>query len=242
MQKTEYTEKKFPRIFSRYLPWMDKPAVELETVFVEHGAKKRFRSNEVFKFAYEKNDYMYYTKSGMCCTFTTTESGQLNINRLLTYGSIFGEVAPFCRVVSLTSTIALEDSVVYKLNYKKFIEIISKDPFLVGKAMEMMAWRIYAYHVGVFVKNTYHKEEMMALLFNSLLDYDALKDDHAPLKYNLNHQQISELIGASRETVSRTISNWHKQNILVKEHKKTIVDYKALNLILSNCPYHLFSD
>ncbi|SDZ94232.1 cAMP-binding domain of CRP or a regulatory subunit of cAMP-dependent protein kinases [Desulfuromusa kysingii] len=239
MDKIEETEKDLSRIFSRYLPWMDKPAKELEAVFEKHGTKKSFKKNAVFKFAYEKNDYMYFTKSGICCTFSTTESGQTNISRLLTYGSIFGEVAPFCRVVSLTNTIALEDSVVYKLNYKKFVELISQDEVLVGEAMKMMAWRIYAYHVGVFVKSTYHKEEMMALLFKSLMDYDALENNHAPLKYHLNHQQISELIGASRETVSRTLSQWHKHKILVKEDKDTIVNYQALDLILANCPYHL---
>lgn len=207
--------------FLRSMPWMDKPAHNLENLFVTYGTKHVYKKDSVFKDANVKNENLYYLLSGFCYTFTTGERGEVNISRLLTKGSVFGEVTSVLRGAhSLTHTKAVSCSTVYSLKYEKLLDLITCDKELVNAVIEMYAWRVGAYHISVYVKNTFSNEQKLALLFMSMYDNSPV-DSFFTLPFSFTHQQIGELVGLARETVSRLLSRWREKEY-IRTEKNTI--------------------
>lgn len=207
--------------FLKNMPWMDNPALGLENLFVTHGVRREHSRNSVFKFAAQANDSLFYLHGGFCYTFTVGDNGAEHISRILTRGSIFGEVT--CVLPgshSLTYTKALTDSVVYSLEYSRLLDLVTGNRDLVHAVIESYAWRVGAYHIAVYVKNTFSNEQKVALLLLSAYD-PAAGDEYFLLPFSFTHQQMGEIVGLARETVSRVLSRWKEQGV-VKTGKGTI--------------------
>nr|WP_319484854.1 Crp/Fnr family transcriptional regulator [uncultured Cohaesibacter sp.] len=199
--------------FIKNMPWLDEPASELEGLFVEHGVRHCYSKDQVFKHSEESNEYIYYLKEGFCYNFTVNSNGTSNINRLLTPGSIFGEVSCVLGAPSLTQTTAVEDSVVYTLKYRNLLTLVAGDADLLHSLLKAYAWRIGAYNISIFVKNTFSNEQKIALLFISICNKSD-QGNFRPIPFSLTHQLIGELVGVSRETVSRVLSKWKKSEMI----------------------------
>nr|WP_321456086.1 Crp/Fnr family transcriptional regulator [uncultured Cohaesibacter sp.] len=212
--------------FVSRLPWLDVPATKLEDLFEANGAHRRIHKGGVVKHAQEPNEYLHFLKSGLCYNFTINDEGAKNISRLLTPGSIFGEVTSVVgpNGASLTYTHAVVDSDIYMIKYSAFLDLIVGDKDLVHYALESYAWRVGAYNLSIFIKNTFSIEQRIAHLLISISDdsSDQSEDGLRKLYFQLTHQQIGEMVGVSRETVSRTLSKWKKMHLTSGQGELTI--------------------
>nr|WP_319512883.1 Crp/Fnr family transcriptional regulator [uncultured Cohaesibacter sp.] len=199
--------------FIENMPWIDEPAHELEGVFLEQGVRHFYAKDQIFKYSEENNEDIFFLSKGFCYTFTVNSNGTSNINRLLTPGSIFGEVSCVLDAPSLTQTTAVEDSIVYTLKYRKLLELVAGHADLIHSLLKAYAWRIGAYNISIFVKNTFSNEQKIALLYISICNKKD-QGNYKSIPFSLTHQLIGELVGVSRETVSRVLSKWKKSGMI----------------------------
>ncbi|WP_316858634.1 Crp/Fnr family transcriptional regulator [uncultured Cohaesibacter sp.] len=220
--------------FVNKLPWVDVPADGLEDLFVTKGVHQHVEKNGLVKQAQDVNEYLYYLKRGLCYNYTINSDGAKNINRLLTHGSIFGEVTSVVTPngASLTYTQSVVDSDIYVLKYSDFLDAIYGKKELVHFALEFYAWRVGAYNLSIFIRNTFSIEQRIAHLLISICD-DTGQSGCQKLLFDLTHQQIAELIGVSRETVTRILSKWRKMNLTSGEGELRIDAHKLKQILQS---------
>lgn len=177
----------------------------------------------------DKVKYIYIIHQGRVKIYKLNEAGKQLTLAYLVPGNIIGEVDIFSmRPRGVFAEIA-EDAKLCVINKNYLREIILDYPELTEKMFQLVCSRVKELEDDIYnqaICNTRDK------IINKLLNMSlSNKNSSETAIINITHQELAEMIGSSRETVSLTLKTLENSNYIKLLHGKIEIDINSLREI-----------
>jgi len=173
---------------------------------------------------------IYLLKQGRVKIANTAPSGKEVTFEILEPGEIFGELDVLEDAVRSTSAEALDDALICVIPRKDFDQYLSMHPNVTIKLTKLIGLRLKK--IQSRVEDLVFRD-VPARLAHLLLELR--KSEGVPegagtrLRVKLTHQEMANLIGCSRETVSTTLGQFRDEGLIHTDGRSiTIVNEKGL--------------
>ncbi|MEN8263517.1 MAG: Crp/Fnr family transcriptional regulator [Nitrospirota bacterium] len=188
---------------------------------------KQYRKNEAILYEEDTNEFMYIILMGKVKAVRTTEDGKEIILAIHGSGSFFGEMSLIDGKTTPASVIATEDSLIAIISKKDFFSIIFSHNKVTKNLMEILCSRLRKSWDTIQLLNFNNASQRTKMLFFMLSnEYGEKTHEGTMLNIKLTHQDISDMTGLTRETVTRVIDKFQKN--------KEISVLKSRLILLSN--------
>ena len=166
-------------------------------------------------------DYMYIVREGRVKVTKLSEDGREKILDMLDEGAFVGDMALLDRAPRSASVKTLTPVTVLALSRSDFMGLLTKSPDLALAVIQELTRRLRTVN-----------DQASALSFQRVKDrtkglLERLAKEEAPegrmRTPALTHQQIADMIGTSRETVTRVVKDLKGEGWLQQEGKKYLV-------------------
>jgi CRP/FNR family transcriptional regulator len=175
----------------------------------DNVAIKRFRKNEVILYEENTNQVMYIILSGKVKVLQTTEDGRDIILAIHQAGDFFGEVSLIDSLTMPASVVATEDAVVAIISKKDFYTILHSQGKVVDHLLLIMCSRLRESWHKVQILSLNSAAQKIRMLFLMLSQEHGRKTGEGlMLDIKLTHQDIANMVGITRETVTRILDKW----------------------------------
>ena len=193
--------------------------------FAEVTREKRYPKGSVIVFADDPGDSLFIVRTGRVKVVLLGDDGREVIFGVLGVGEPFGELALIDDQPRSAHVIAMEDSILLVLRREEFRRIVETSPAVAWALLSELSARLRAADrkIGGLVLLDVPGRIARVLL-------DAAPDEASDLvQRRLTHQTIAQMVGASRETVSRTLSDFQNEGwISVEKRQLRVLDREAL--------------
>ena len=186
---------------------------------------KQFRKNETILYEADTNKYMYLILSGKVKVVRTTEDGKEIILAMHQSGNFFGEMSLIDGKTTPASVIATTDSLISIISQSDFFSILYSQNNVVENLLKILCSRLRQSWDTIQLlnfNNASHRTKMLLLMLCD--EYGEKTPEGIVLKLKLTHQDISDMTGLTRETVTRVLDK------LQKSKEITIIENKAIRL------------
>ncbi len=184
---------------------------------------KQFKKNETILFEEDTNEYMYIILLGKVKVVRTTEDGKEIILAMHKSGSFFGEMSLIDGKTTPASVIATDDSLLAIIAKKDFFAIIFHQNKITKNLLKILCSRLRKCWDTIQLLNFNNASQRTKMLFLMLVDeYGEKRAEGMVLNIKLTHQDISDMTGLTRETVTRVIDKLQKNKEIVLLKKKFI--------------------
>lgn len=172
---------------------------------------KRFRKNEIILQEEDTNEYMYIILDGKVKVAQTTEDGKEILLAMHHSGEFFGEMSLIDGKTSPATVIATEDSTAAIISKKDFYSLIKTQGKVLDNLMLILCSRYRESWEKIQMLNYKNASHRIKILFLMLSDkYGEKTAEGVTLNIKLTHQEIADMTGMTRETVTRVIDKWQK--------------------------------
>ena len=188
---------------------------------------KKFKRNETILHEEDTNEYMYIILKGKVKVIKTTEDYREIIMAMHNSGSFFGEMSLIDGKTTPASVISTEDSLIALISKKDFKSIVSNQNKVMENMMEILCSRLRKSWDTIQFLNFNNATQRIKMFFLMLADeYGEKSPEGITLNIKITKQNISEMVGLRRETVSRVFDK------LQKSKEITILNNKFIQLNL----------
>ena len=155
---------------------------------------------------------LFAVSAGAVRISTPSEQGKEAVFNLIIPGEIFGEVAALDGRERTADAVAIEDSELLVIERRDFLPLIRAHPELAIRLLELLCWRLR--------KTSGQVEDIVFLdlqlrLAKALLYLYRRNPSEAPdANIRITQQDLSQMIGASRESTNRELQLWQKRKWL----------------------------
>lgn len=186
-----------------------------------HLIERRFPRNTTIVEEGLAGDYMYVIREGRVKVTKLSEDGREKILEFLDAGSFFGEMALLDRAPRIASVKTLKPVRLLALSRSDFLNLLRKSPDLTLSVIQELCKRLRTVD-----------DQASALSFQRVKDRTKgllerlARDPHEEggrVTPPLTHQQMADMIGTSRETVTRVLKELKQEGWLRQEGKRYLV-------------------
>jgi CRP/FNR family transcriptional regulator len=173
---------------------------------------------------------LHILDSGRAKMFGSTSRGKTFITKIVNAGELLGLNAVILGKPYLLSAEAMEPSRVSYVLREDFLNFLKKSPDASKQVIEQLSANYYDSQRDVRTLNLSSSiREKFTRLLVSWVEAGDHTSEQVWLNMDLTHEQIGQMIGASRETVSRTISALSAIGVIVvKGHVLEIPSMRRL--------------
>ena len=192
------------------------------TEVASHLIERRYPRNTTIVEEVLAGDYMYIIREGRVKVSKLSDDGREKILEFLEAGAFVGEMALLERAPRSASVKTLTAVRLLALSRTDFLATLRRCPDLAMAVIEELCHRVRAVN-----------DQASALSFHSVKDRtkgllqrlarDPWGDGSRLSTPVLTHQQIADMIGTSRETVTRVVKELKQEDWLSQEGKKYLV-------------------
>lgn len=197
----------------------------------QHMRDHRFMRRDVIIAPGDRGDKVYLLKDGTVKISQVTESGKEAILAIVSTGEVFGENALFRDEVRDVTATAMEDSLVCVVSSEKFRHFLEMHPNLSTKILIHAGDRARELEQRIIDIAFRTVNERLAILLLTLAQrFEIDPHTHGELiDLPLTHQEVANLIGATRESTSLAISELRHQGLIeTDQHRFVIRDREGL--------------
>lgn len=170
-----------------------------------------FKRNEVILHEWDANEFMYIILDGEVKVIQSTEDGKEIILALHRTGDFFGELSLIDGKTVPASVVATKHSITAIISKNAFFSLIFTQPNVLRKLLFILCSR-YRESLGTIqMLNFNNALQRIKMLFIRLSEkYGKEEGELRVLDIKLTHQNISEMAGMTRETVTRVLDKLQK--------------------------------
>jgi CRP-like cAMP-binding protein len=191
---------------------------DLEQI-ASHLIERRYPRNTTIVEEGLPGEYRYILREGRVKVTKLSEDGREKILDFLETGSFLGEMALLERGPRSASVKTLSPVKVLALSRTDFINLLRKSPDLALAVIQELSRRIRSVNEQASSLSFQRvKERTMGLL--ERLAKDPTEDGERLVTPVLTHQQIADMVGTSRETVTRVVKDLKDSGWLRQEGKR----------------------
>ena len=196
---------------------------------------KKFKKDEIIFFEGEIGNYIYIIKSGKVKMLKMNQNGDEQILNIFKNDDILAEVILFDKENYPATAIALTEVELYSINSKKLSKIFLNHPQITVKVMKVMSSRLRRAQQNIRdfgLKDS--KSRLASLLYHLAERHGDRKENEISISLFLTQKELANMIGTTRETVSRSLKNIEKQNIISTSRKEIVInDLEKLKALMN---------
>jgi CRP/FNR family transcriptional regulator, cyclic AMP receptor protein len=190
-----------------------------------HLIERRYPRNTTIVEEGLAGDYMYIIREGRVKVTKLSEDGREKILEFLETGAFVGEMALLERAPRSASVKTLSAVRLLALSRNDFLSLLRRSPDLALAVIEVLCSRLRT-----------QNEQASALSFQRVKDRTKgllqrlARSEHGEGTLStptLTHQQIADMIGTSRETVTRVVKELKQEGWLDQEGKHYLIRAEA---------------
>ena len=188
--------------------------------------ERNYKKNMLIFMEEDPGEAFYYIKSGKVKIFRTYEDGREHIIHIFGEGEVFGEATLFNNMNYPASALVYEDAIIGIIKNGDLENLVKENSELSLKLIKLFAKKLIL-----------AQEKIKDLTFNDVFsrtasqllklakEYGIKTEKGTTIKIQLSRQELAEMVGTTRETVSRVISKFKKE--------KSITEIKDNIMIIS---------
>lgn len=193
---------------------------EEEVARVARAAReKSYPKNSVILFEDDPGDALYVVRAGQVKVVLIGEDGREVILSMLKKGDFFGEMALIDDQPRSAHVIAVEDSSLLVLRRDDFRRCLEESPRIALGLLRALSRRLRRADDKIGGLVLLDVNGRVARLLLELAD----EGDGVRIHRNVTHHTIAQMIGSSRETVSRTIRDFAERGLIEVSRKDIAV-------------------
>ncbi|MFW5998197.1 MAG: Crp/Fnr family transcriptional regulator [bacterium] len=192
--------------------------------------ERKYNKGEIIFFEDDSEKKLYFLTEGKVKLTMMSPEGKEKVLTILQEGDIFGEISLFDEDPHPLSAEVQEECKLLIVSWKDLESVILNNPSLALKLITALAkkTRLLASQVRELV---FHDAEgrLAALLNRFSRQFGFETEKGTIIEVILTHQEIANLLGTSRVTVTKLMNKFIKNGIIkIKERKIVIQDKKKL--------------
>jgi CRP/FNR family transcriptional regulator len=192
----------------------------------------------------ESAESLYVLKKGMVRLISLSGQGRETILHILKPDEVFGELL-LSEEKRLFTAIATEDSLVTIISQESFVELLSAVPTVALNFIRLLSKRLATVERGLAeFSHTWSYHRLARVLLQLSEKYGQEVPSGTLINVRLTHEDLANLIGTSRETVTTQLSKFTRMGLLKREARHFIVARSKLidfirdeELRLKNLPF-----
>jgi CRP/FNR family transcriptional regulator len=198
------------RILEKIPLFISLTAAELQQVR-EKFVIKSFKKNEVILKEEDTNEYMYIILDGEAKVVNTNEKEKEMVITMHRSGDFFGELSLIDGKTTPATIIAAKNSVTAIISKKDFYSLLFSQSKVAENLLKVLCSRFRDNLKKIQMLNFNNAAQRIKMLFLMLSDDHGEKTDEGTiLNIKLLHQDIAEMTGLARETVTRILDKWQR--------------------------------
>jgi CRP/FNR family transcriptional regulator, cyclic AMP receptor protein len=172
---------------------------------------KNFKKNEKILHAENTSDFMYMILDGEAKVVQTTEKGKEILITMHQTGDFFGELSLIDGKTAPADVFATRNSITAIISKRDFFSILSTQPKVLDNLLRILCSRLRDSLKKIQLLNFNNASQRIKMLFLMLSEnYGKPTPDGTVLAIRLIHQNIADMTGLTRETVTRILDKWQK--------------------------------
>lgn len=186
---------------------------ELDQLIQSVSSSMELKPNEIFSSPYMNSTSMFYIKSGKTKHYLYTSNGAVKVLFFLSPGWIWGETTYFLSQETGVYSQAYTDCLLYKFDTAICHKLLRESSLFRDKLLECLSRKTFLYRTEVENLTFYSAKDRLKAFFCSVADPSATVDGNwLQLKVSCTHSELGEIIGTTRVTISRIISDLSREN------------------------------
>ncbi len=185
---------------------------------------KRVKKDEVILYEEDTNKFMYEILDGRIKVVQYTEDGKEIIIAIHNAGDSFGEISLIDGKTTTAAVLALEDSTVAIISKEVFYPLLYSNEKVLDNLLKMLCSRIRENIDNIKILNFSNASQRVKMsLIKLLQEHGEETPEGILLDIRLTHQDIANLAGLARETVTRVIDLWQKNSDITVLKNRSIL-------------------
>ena len=189
---------------------------------------EEFRKNEIVLREEDTNEYMYIILDGQVKVTQATEDGKEILLAIHKTHEFFGEVSLIDGKTSPATVQASEDSFIAIISKKDFHSLLLAQGKVLDALLQILCRRLRDSWRRIYLLNFKHASDRVKTLFFSLSFENGSKTPEGiVLNLKLTHQEIADMTGLTRESVTRVLDKLQKDGaITVLKNRRICLSHK----------------
>jgi CRP-like cAMP-binding protein len=174
-------------------------------------------------FEPEDQDKVFFVKSGLVEVYHITEDGKKVVLETLGPGSFFAAIGGDEEQSQFLE--AVEDTLICVTSKDRLFEMIAEQPRLARQVVEGLLVQLFEAREQVAVLATGTVRDRLAHLLGRLIRrYGVSRGSKVRIEKRFTHEDLANMIGASRETVTKMLAILEKEGKIKREGRYLIVE------------------
>lgn len=178
----------------------------------------------------ERGEVLFLLKEGRVRLYRLSPDGKALTTAIVEPGSVFGEMALLGQGMEDSFAEALEDCILYTLNRRHVQDLLLADPRVARRLLEIIGRRLAETQRKLedfAFKNV--PQRLASLLLQLARIGPGEPPGHAVLPVRYTHQQLAEMVGTYRETVTKVLNDFRHHGLVGMERGHLVLlDLAAL--------------
>lgn len=196
---------------------------------------QRFKKNKMIVFEDEPESRLYIILKGLVKLTRISEDGREFIFSFLDEGDFFGELSLLEEELSSTNAVAIEDSVLIYIQRADYLKIFSDIPQISFNLLREMTQRLRIRDSQIKSLSLQDATGKVASTILRFADNSGnVNMGQVELPQLPPHRDIANMVGTSRETISRALNWLEAKGYLHKERGRLIIrDYENFRAVFN---------
>ena len=190
----------------------------------EKARERSYEKGEIIFFEYDEPKKLYLLAEGKVKLTVMSPEGQEKVLTILQEGDLFGEISLFDHNPHPVTAEVQEKAQLFILPWSDLEKIILQRPSMALKIIEALArkTRLLTSQIRELVFQD-ARGRLAALLQRLSDDFGVETDEGIRIELVLTHQEIANLLGTSRVTVTKMINNFISRELIKIEDRKIVI-------------------
>ena len=190
---------------------------------------KHYKKQAIIFIENEPADRFFIVYLGQVKIFKLAEDGKTQVLNVFGSGDVFGEVPMFTDSVFPAHCEATQESEILSISRATLLSMIDNDPRIAVNIIKLFAKRLKNFTLTI---ENLTLKNVTARFAVYLLHINNLKGNKNIFELDISKTLIADLLGISRETLSRTLNKMIKQNLITMQGKKvSLLDIQRLEAL-----------
>lgn len=199
----------------------DKCYKDLQLFIKENGKEKIFSKNNIIFQVNENVNFVYLLEVGWAKISQEDENGQGNILSIRRQGDIFGLSEVLAKANQRQRTAySLTKGIIYAMPAELLLKYAAENPEVWHSLSSIMASRLLETQNFVKILTSKPVPQRLAWI---LLEFAEYKEGIMSTNLPLTHEELSFIIGCSRQKVTTFLNSWRKSGLIDYQRGSIII-------------------
>jgi CRP/FNR family cyclic AMP-dependent transcriptional regulator len=190
---------------------------------------RTYSKNQIIFLEEETGNYMYLVLSGKVKVSKAGAGGKETILAIHRTGDFFGEMSLLDGKTAPATVSAMEDSKIISVSGVDFHKYLLHNEKVMLQIINVLCARLrQVWQTQSLSSSTADARIRMGIY--QLAKRHGIRDAHGTIiDLKITHQELAEMVGTSRETVTRTLARLREEGIIeIEQRRMTLLDAEAL--------------